>query len=103
MSQSQYRLVLRAKFARASPQLLAFLDFPGQVDVTNNACERALRPAVIQRKNTNGFKLNVGRDGRLRGQNRDRHGKADRPQTLPDNSLDPRIIGRNSTVIEGGE
>ncbi len=47
---------LRAKFARASPQLLTFLDFPGQVDVTNNACERALRPAVIQRKNTNGFR-----------------------------------------------
>ncbi len=47
---------LRAKFARASPRLLTFLDFPGQVDVTNNACERALRPAVIQRKNTNGFR-----------------------------------------------
>ncbi len=47
---------LRAKFARASPQLLTFLDFPGQVEVTNNACERALRPAVIQRKNTNGFR-----------------------------------------------
>ncbi len=47
---------LRAKFARASPQLLTFLDFPGQVEITNNACERALRPAVIQRKNTNGFR-----------------------------------------------
>ena len=47
---------LRAKFARASPQLLTFLDFPGEVEVTNNACERALRPAVIQRKNTNGFR-----------------------------------------------
>lgn len=47
---------LRAKFARASPRLLTFLDFPGQVEVTNNACERALRPAVIQRKNTNGFR-----------------------------------------------
>jgi len=47
---------LRAKFARASPQLLTFLDFPGQVEVTNNACERSLRPAVIQRKNTNGFR-----------------------------------------------
>ena len=103
MGQSQHRLVLRAKFARASPQLLAFLDFPGQVDVTNNASERALRPAVIQRKNTNGFKLNVGCGGRPRGQNRDRHGKANRPKTLPDNSHGPRIIGRNSTVIEGGE
>jgi transposase len=47
---------LRAKFARASPKLLTFMDFPGQVEVTNNACERALRPAVIQRKNTNGFR-----------------------------------------------
>ncbi len=47
---------LRAKFARASPRLLTFLDFPGQVEVTNNACERALRPAVIQRKVTNGFR-----------------------------------------------
>ncbi len=47
---------LRAKFARASPRLLTFLDYPGQVEVTNNACERALRPAVIQRKVTNGFR-----------------------------------------------
>ncbi len=47
---------LRAKFARASPRLLTFLDLPGQVEVTNNACERALRPAVIQRKVTNGFR-----------------------------------------------
>ncbi len=46
----------RAKFARASPRLLTFLDYPGQVEVTNNACERALRPAVIQRKVTNGFR-----------------------------------------------
>ncbi len=42
--------------ARASPKLLTFLDFPGEVDVTNNDCERALRPAVIQRKVTNGFR-----------------------------------------------
>lgn len=47
---------LRGKMTRASPKLLTFLDFPGQVDVTNNACERALRPAVIQRKMTNGFR-----------------------------------------------
>ena len=26
------------------------------VDATNNACERALRPAVIQRKVTNGYR-----------------------------------------------
>ena len=47
---------LRGKLARASPKLLTFLDFPGEVDVTNNACERALRPSVIQRKVTNGFR-----------------------------------------------
>ena len=47
---------IRAKLARASPRLLTFLDHPGQVQVTNNACERALRPAVIQRKVTNGFR-----------------------------------------------
>jgi len=47
---------LRGKMARASPKLLTFLDFPGDVDVTNNDCERALRPAVIQRKVTNGFR-----------------------------------------------
>jgi len=47
---------LRGKMARASPKLLTFLEFPGEVDVTNNACERALRPSVIQRKVTNGFR-----------------------------------------------
>ena len=47
---------LRGKMARASPKLLTFLDFPGEVDVTNNGCERALRPSVIQRKVTNGFR-----------------------------------------------
>ena len=47
---------LQAKLARASPRLLTFLDYPSEVEVTNNACERALRPAVIQRKVTNGFR-----------------------------------------------
>ena len=47
---------IRAKLARASPRLLTFLDHPGVVEVTNNGCERALRPAVIQRKVTNGFR-----------------------------------------------
>jgi len=54
---------LRAKFARASPRLLTFLDFPGQVEATNNACERALRPAVIQRKVTNGFRAMWAAEG----------------------------------------
>jgi len=48
--------MVRAKLARASPRLMTFLDYPGEVEVTNNACERALRPAVIQRKVTNGFR-----------------------------------------------
>ena len=34
----------------------SFAHWPGRVDATNNACERALRPAVIQRKVTNGYR-----------------------------------------------
>jgi transposase len=41
---------------RARDQLLTFVDWPGQVGPTNNACERDLRPAVIQRKVTNGYR-----------------------------------------------
>ncbi len=37
-------------------QLLTFASFPGQVEATNNACERDLRPAAIQRKNINGYR-----------------------------------------------
>src|SRR5215218_116835 len=47
---------LQAKISRAREQLLTFLDHPGQVEATNNACERALRPAVVQRKVTNGYR-----------------------------------------------
>jgi hypothetical protein len=47
---------LIAKIARARDQLLVFCPFPGQVEPTNNGCERALRPAVIQRKVTNGYR-----------------------------------------------
>lgn len=54
---------LRGKLARASPKLLTFLDFPGQVEVTNNGCERALRPAVTQRKVTNGFRSKWAAEG----------------------------------------
>ncbi len=50
------RKVLR-KIANARDQLLTFLDAPdGLVDATNNACEPSLRPAVINRKVTNGFR-----------------------------------------------
>ena len=44
------------KFRRAKDQLLTFALWPGQVEATNNGCERALRPAVIQRKVTNGYR-----------------------------------------------
>lgn len=47
---------LIAKIARARDQLLVFCSFPGKVEPTNNGCERALRPAVIQRKVTNGYR-----------------------------------------------
>ena len=47
---------LQRKFRRARDQLLTFVAFPGAVEVTNNGCERALRPAVIQRKVTNGYR-----------------------------------------------
>ncbi len=41
---------IQAKVRRARDQLLAFADWGGTVEATNNACERHLRPAVIQRK-----------------------------------------------------
>ena len=47
---------LQAKIARARGQLLTFCDFPGEVEVTNNGSERKLRPCVIQRKVTNGYR-----------------------------------------------
>jgi transposase len=47
---------LQAKIRRARDQLLTFLDYPGLVGAANNACERALRPAVVQRKVTNGYR-----------------------------------------------
>ena len=47
---------LQAKIGRARHQLLTFCDFPGEVDVTNNGSERKLRPCVIQRKVTNGYR-----------------------------------------------
>ena len=47
---------LQAKIRRARDQLLIFCDFPGEVDPTNNTSERKLRPCVIQRKVTNGYR-----------------------------------------------
>ena len=47
---------LQAKIARARDQLLTFCDYPGEVEPTNNGSERKLRPCVIQRKVTNGYR-----------------------------------------------
>jgi transposase len=47
---------LQGKLRRARDQLLTFLDRPDEVGATNNACERDLRPCVIQRKVTNGYR-----------------------------------------------
>jgi transposase len=47
---------LQAKISRAQEQLLTFSDFSGEVDATNNGSERKLRPCVIQRKVTNGYR-----------------------------------------------
>lgn len=46
---------LQAKISRARGQLLVFLAYPGQVEAANNGSERLLRPAVVQRKITNGY------------------------------------------------
>ena len=54
---------LQAKISRARDQRLTFLDPPGRVEVTNNACERALRPAVVQRKVTNGSRAMGAAEG----------------------------------------
>jgi transposase len=47
---------LQRKFRRARDQFRTFVAFPGAVEVTNNACERALRSAVVRRKVTNGYR-----------------------------------------------
>ena len=47
---------------RARDQILTFCDFAGKVDATNNVSERALRPSVIQRKVTNGYRAKWAAD-----------------------------------------
>ncbi len=54
---------IQSKFRRARDQLLTFVAFPGAVEVTNNACERALRPAVVQRKVTKGYRAMWAAEG----------------------------------------
>jgi len=53
---------LLGQIRRARDQLLTFYDFPGLVDATNNVSERALRPSVIQRKITNGYRAKWAAD-----------------------------------------
>ena len=55
--------VLKAKFDRAKDQLLTFADWKGLVEPHNNSCERGLRPAVIQRKVTNGYRAMWAAEG----------------------------------------
>jgi transposase len=50
---------LRKRFIKHREHLFTFLHHPG-VEPTNNACERALRPSVIHRKVTNGFRSEWG-------------------------------------------
>ena len=53
---------LLGQIRRACDQLLTFCDFAGKVDATNNVSERALRPSVIQRKVTNGYRAKWAAD-----------------------------------------
>jgi transposase len=54
---------LQAKIGRARDQLLVFLAHPGAVEPTNNGSERLLRPAVVQRKVTNGYRAMWAAEG----------------------------------------
>lgn len=53
---------LLGQIRRARHQILTFCDFAGKVDATNNVSERALRPSVIQRKVTNGYRAKWAAD-----------------------------------------
>jgi transposase len=55
-------LNLQARFTKHRDKLLTFLHYPG-VPPTNNVSERALRPSVIHRKVTNGFRSEWGAQG----------------------------------------
>lgn len=59
----EFARAVQRKFRRARDQLLTFAFWPGMVEATNNGCERALRPAVIQRKVTNGYRAMWAAEG----------------------------------------
>jgi transposase len=68
---------LQAKLRRARDQLLTFAAWGGAVEATNNGCERHLRPAVIQRKVTNGYRAMWAAEGEADGHpHRGRHRSA---------------------------
>lgn len=54
---------VQGKTQRARDQLPTFADRPGEVAATNNACGRDLRPSVIQRKVTNGYRAMWAAEG----------------------------------------
>jgi transposase len=54
---------LQAEIGRARDQLLVFLVHLGQVEPTNNGSERLLRPSVVQRKVTNGYRAMWAAEG----------------------------------------
>src|ERR1700712_213776 len=54
---------LPAKISRPRDQRLVFLAYPGKVEPTNNGSERLLRPAVVQRKVTNGYRAMWAAEG----------------------------------------
>ena len=54
---------IQNRFRRARDQLLTFADWGGKVAATNNGCERDLRPSVIQRKVTNGYRAMWAAEG----------------------------------------
>ena len=94
---------LQAKIGRARDQLLVFLDHPGRVEATNNGCERLLRPAVVQRKVTNGYRAMWAAEGeaairtvvdtaRLTGSQPLRHHPQDRRR------LNPAITGLGNYI-----
>ena len=62
-SSCEFARAVQHKFRRARDQLLTFAFWPGMVEATNNGCERALRPAVIQRKVTNGYRAMWAAEG----------------------------------------
>ena len=47
---------LMVEIGRARHQLLVFLAHTGSVEPTNNGSEKLVRPSVVQRKVTNGYR-----------------------------------------------